>query len=389
LTMRERKQSSNKIIFLCLIIFGVFALVYFLSGSKEPAITKVERQIGNENYPLIVLLHGKPPQAPYEWNTGVWTAWGEHEGDLYQREVIQALRWQAEAAEITKTCSVHCHISHDQSLVPQADAVIMELVNHYKFYGHDTKHPIPWPAKQPNKKQYLGIFQYESHEEYSFFMNDRSIMDRFDFSMLPSQTSDLPVTLICNWGLSNYRFLQPPLLTNSVQDSEHAMIADFRGVIPPGYESYFDTLRKSLDIDFYGGQYRNRNAPTPYTLYSRIEHMGEYKFIIIAESIIEDDWICPEYSQALLSGAVPIYIGAPNIHEYLPGVNSIVHIRDFPDPEDLVSYLSRALRDSTAYDYHQRWKAHGLSTSFLQHLRHCAHLAECRICKKVLELNGQ
>ena len=33
--------------------------------------------IGDDKTPLVVLYHGKPDDAPYEWNTGVWPSWGE------------------------------------------------------------------------------------------------------------------------------------------------------------------------------------------------------------------------------------------------------------------------------------------------------------------------
>ena len=46
---------------------------------------------------------------------------------MYQKVIPQRLNWQAEGAYVMKTCDVHCHITHDQSLVPQADAVVMEV----------------------------------------------------------------------------------------------------------------------------------------------------------------------------------------------------------------------------------------------------------------------
>ena len=87
------------------------------------------------------------------------------------------LRWQAEGSFVVKGCDVHCHITHDQARIPEADAVVMELVNHYKFYGADTTLPIPWPQKISPKKPLLGLFHYESRTEFGGkVLNDPVIM---------------------------------------------------------------------------------------------------------------------------------------------------------------------------------------------------------------------
>jgi len=116
-----------------------------------------------------------------------------------------------------------------------------------------------------------------------------------------------------------------------------------------------------------------------------LKHMGRYMFVIIAESVIEEDWICPEFSQALVAGAVPIYIGAPNIQEYLPGHGAIVNGKEYTSATDLAQYITSVGRDPQLYaDRHMAWKTQGLPLSFRRHLHNCAHLAECRICTHVL-----
>ena len=44
------------------------------------------------------------------------------------REISQNLLWAADGAKVLKTCDVDCFVTHDQSLVPRADAVIMEVL---------------------------------------------------------------------------------------------------------------------------------------------------------------------------------------------------------------------------------------------------------------------
>ena len=97
--------------------------------------------------------------------------------------------------------------------------------------------------------------------------------------------------------------------------------------------------------------------------------------------------ICPELSQALLSGAIPIYLGAPNVNDFLPHPKAIVNVRDFATAESLVDYLTPfSDYDRWVQEFHA-WKYQGLPSSFEQILDRCVHYAECRICKQVLQMN--
>lgn len=140
------------------------------------------------------------------------------------------------------------------------------------------------------------MFHYEADSDFSFLTSNSEIMDKIDITITPRSDSDIPITLICNWGYPTSKYLQNPSVKITETNANHKLVnkpvyvADFRGVIPPGLESFFSELHELINIDSFGGQYRNINAPEPYILSERINHMGEYLFVIIAESIIEDNW---------------------------------------------------------------------------------------------------
>lgn len=52
------------------------------------------------------------------------------------------------------------------------------------------------------------------------------------------------------------------------------------------------------------------------------------KFSLAFENSIEPDYVTEKYLQALNFGAVPVVIGAPNIQDFAPSDNSIIHIPD-------------------------------------------------------------
>ena len=107
-----------------------------------------------------------------------------------------------------------------------------------------------------------------------------------------------------------------------------------------------------------------------------------------------------------MAGAVPIYLGAPNIDDFVPGENSYINIRDFNSADDLIDYLNFLNENDSAYLKFFDWKKNGfyfyflkfiiiillikrigLSKKYQTHLDNCAHQAECRICREVLKRN--
>eukprot|EP00004_Rigifila_ramosa_P024511 TRINITY_DN7129_c0_g1_i2.p1 TRINITY_DN7129_c0_g1~~TRINITY_DN7129_c0_g1_i2.p1 ORF type:complete len:339 (-),score=67.93 TRINITY_DN7129_c0_g1_i2:843-1718(-) len=77
--------------------------------------------------PLISLYQGKIPEEDMFWNTARWPGYGEKSG--------VELHWAAQGVRIFKSCPVNCTFSMNQRHVPKADAIMMEIVNHAKFFG--------------------------------------------------------------------------------------------------------------------------------------------------------------------------------------------------------------------------------------------------------------
>lgn len=81
--------------------------------------------------------------------------------------------------------------------------------------------------------------------------------------------------------------------------------------------------------------------------------LPKIKFSLAFENSIEPDYVTEKYLQALNFGAVPVVIGAPNIQDFAPSDNSIIHIPD----EDVSSLLSdcvigRSRMHRCTYIYH-------------------------------------
>lgn len=284
-------------------------------------------------------------------NTGVWPGWG----DSGSREVT--LNWAAAGVRVQKYCPWACEITHDENQMGRADAVVMELVNHPKF-GLDGQ-AVAWPRQdRPNPRAedggeidgkpvpaqlpLLGLFYYEAAVSYpSYTLSSSDVKNKFDFTMTPDTSTSLPVTLVCPWGRPIESFLDPmpPKQPGRLLAyfSEHGTA--------PQYRKFVDELFSAAGEGIHAYIHRrNRDLPAeaggdPYQLSRRIDFVSTYKFVFVTEAIEEKDFLTPEWSQIILAGAVPVYLGMQEIAQYAPGPRSFIDARLFATGADLWDYL--------------------------------------------------
>ena len=72
---------------------------------------------------------------------------------------------------------------------------------------------------------------------------------------------------------------------------------------------------------------------------SKINLYKQYKFVIAFENACATDYVTEKFFDPLIAGAVPIYLGAPNINEFAPGEHCFIHANDFKSPKELADYI--------------------------------------------------
>ena len=91
------------------------------------------------------------------------------------------------------------------------------------------------------------------------------------------------------------------------------------------------------------------NAPTVPRDQSKVDAMREYKFCATMENSKGVDYVSEKMWDGLVSGCLPIYLGAPNIQEHLPAPNAVIdYVRLGNTPEALVAELQRLMHDKGA-----------------------------------------
>jgi len=153
----------------------------------------------------------------------------------------------------------------------------------------------------------------------------------------------LPVTLLCPWGRPVADFLAPPPPKPDAARlvayfSEHGVAPAFRDLV----DGLFAAAGGALHAFVHK---RNRELPdeaggSPFALERRIAFMGTYKFLLVTEAVDERDFLSAEWSQAILAGTVPVYVGGPpNLAAFaLPG--GYVDGRTFSSGAALWKYLA-------------------------------------------------
>nr|ABG89268.1 alpha-1,3-fucosyltransferase [Lemna minor] len=137
-----------------------------------------------------------------------------------------------------------------------------------------------------------------------------------------------------------------------------------------------DMLEKSnIKIDSYGACHRNQDGKV-----DKVQTLKRYKFSLAFENSNEDDYVTEKFFQSLVAGAIPVVVGAPNIQNFAPSSDSILHIREPKDVSSVAERMKFLASNPEAYNQSLRWKFEGPSNSFKALVDMAAVHSSCRLC---------
>ena len=114
---------------------------------------------------------------------------------------------------------------------------------------------------------------------------------------------------------------------------------------------------------------------------------GGYYFMFTAENTNEDSYVTEKVYHAFTAGAVPIYMGAPDINRFIPDPMSIINVADFNSTSDLAAYLLKLIEDPDEYMKHFEWKRKEFSDDFTRVLRLASRTVQCRLAMQMAGLD--
>ncbi len=92
---------------------------------------------------------------------------------------------------------------------------------------------------------------------------------------------------------------------------------------------------------------------------------------VIVENTLLEDYVSEKAWQALHLGAVPIYLGAPNVADILPG-GSFINLRNFATSQEaydftaLKNQLDRAIESPEEYAFYHAWRLPKIDKKFMK-----------------------
>lgn len=284
----------------------------------------------------------------------------------------------ANASSVWASASNSCGLSgvsmlENNFLLPDADVVIVD----YPYLSAGM-----YPQREAGVAMILFFSGESAHSYPDVVAGDFNA--RFDLTVgLPRGFFDFP-------GIGPYA-VPAQLLSNAVSSQLSAMQAEggwsiHRSAVAMAVGhcelgtvrgDYFRDLMGFIRVDSYGKCLSTAtispsqvaaaaDAPTlpcfgcnwPYRK-EKLEIFKAYPFVLTFENSNCYDYVTEKIYDAFLSGAVPVYLGAPNIEEWVPR-GSFIDARQFSGPEELASYLTALAADPVRYAQYHAWRSQDL-----------------------------
>ena len=262
-------------------------------------------------------------------------------------------------------------ITEDRNLYDKASAVVF----HVPSLGFDF---VVGRGPIKRKGQIWVAWSMESTAHHPI-LSMELVMRRFDLTMTHSRDSDI-------WC--------PYILPSHREELRNALIEKTGGLVNAFISSRYDTngrteylgeMMKHIEVHSYGKLFRNAPQPKGAGRQFKLETMARHKFSIAFENASETDYVTEKFYDPLITGSVPVYLGAPNIEEFAPGEKCFINVSDFDGPEPLSRFLLDLSRDPVRYSEYFEWKKKPFLQGFEELLQEAHESVLVRLCSKVGE----
>jgi len=262
-------------------------------------------------------------------------------------------------------------ITTDRRYLRQADVVIFHLPNLQQELEDDLD--------KPDNQIWVGWYM-EAEKNYTS-LKEPEVRDLFEIWMSYREDADLiyPFYKQDYLNIFSRKILMKPQLNKTLMIFSNTL-----------YEKsqleYLEKIKKCIEFDsFYDDldpiyqMQSNRNM-------GKMNRCQNYKFVIAFEDVSDTDYVTDKFYDLLLAGTVPIYLGAPNIEDFVPGDNCFVNVRQFENPQSLADFIKACYDDEQLYEKFFEWRNKPLRQLFLSKIEKQKEHPLVRLCRKVNEM---
>ena len=241
-------------------------------------------------------------------------------------------------------------ITLDRKYMEQAYAVVFHLPDLYDDIDDELDKP---------ENQIWVAWSMESEENFPWTKDDE-LKELFDIWMTYRENSDI----VCPYYAGIKKEIIPSAINLAEKENKTCMVIS-SPVNQSKRQEYLAELMKYLPIDSYGKLYNNKNFYEDNGRQTKLDIYSKYKFIIAFENAIGEDYVTEKLYDPLLAGSVPIYLGAPNVENYVPGKNCFINIADFESPKALAEYINSCYQNEDEYMKFHEWRTQDLFSDFV------------------------
>lgn len=239
-----------------------------------------------------------------------------------------------------------------------------------KFGFIDNKIPDATFGLPENSATASVLRSMESSHYYAENNIDLARRRGFKIIMTTSLSSDVPVGYF-SWAEYDIMAAVRPKTTDALAAAfiSNCGARNFR-------LQALEMLEKlDIKIDSYGSCHRNHDGRV-----DKVDTLKNYKFSLAFENSNEEDYVTEKFFQSLVAGAIPVVVGAPNIQDFAPSNNSVLHIKELSDVLSVAKTMKYLATNSDAFNKSIRWKYEGPSDSFKALVDMAAVHSSCRLC---------
>ena len=255
-----------------------------------------------------------------------------------------------------------------------------------------AKEGEPLPRDYP--EQLYAFMSLESGINYPYIFQ----MDEFGYNFSvdyriwpdhPKGPADIPAVYMFNPTSSdfNIKFRAPPKLPKRTDALMAAFISNCANV--NGRLDVLKELIELIGVHSYGVCEHNIDEPEDSGVNrgeQKRQLSGEYKFLFTPENTNDMSYATEKVYDALAMGAIPVYLGAPDIYRFIPDPSAVINAADFNSTAALAKYLIELGNDDEKYMKHFEWKKKKFSPEFDRVMRLATRTVECRMA---LTLSGK
>jgi hypothetical protein len=113
----------------------------------------------------------------------------------------------------------------------------------------------------------------------------------------------------------------------------------------------------------------------------KVKRFRKYKFCIAYENAAEDGYATEKLYDALRSGCIPIYWGAPDVKSIWHfAEQSVIFVDDYPTMDALVDRVHQIAANKTLWESFFAWRQHPIPAPVMRQLFHGLGNIACRAC---------